>query len=134
MHAFCKMLWTFYWVKCQECNASRCYRKIFVSLPLPFFPYYTACNLKNQSISLSCILTLLPIVLAARNNFLLVTVVFVYALCYVRSATLKFCMPDIFICSISTFLSFLRMCNVVVLHSGTGEFCYFLIENFKNSN
>ena len=60
-------------------------------LSQPFFLYYTVYNLWNHSVSLSCVLALLSVVLAARNNFLLVAViVFVKAPYFVRSATLEF--------------------------------------------
>ena len=92
MHVFCEKLWTFCWAKCQKCNASQCddMKLYMFHRDSAYFSYYTVCNLQNQSISLSCMLALLSIVLAARNNFLFVAViVFVHTLCIVRSTKKK---------------------------------------------
>ena len=105
IHAYCKKLLTF----SQERNTSQCDMKnvhFVVTVMNIFFPYYTVCNLQNQSVSLRCMLALLSVVSTARNNCLLVAaIVFVHALCIGRSASLKFCIPDIlfFICSIFLF-------------------------------
>ena len=137
MHAFRRKLWTFYWLKCQECHAFPCDEKNFCFIvTVFFFPNYAVCNLRNQSISLSCMLTLLSVDLAAMNNFFLVAVIVsVYAWYIVRGATLKFFTPDIlyFICNIFLFLLFLRI-FVVVLHKEPEKFSYFLIETSTDSN
>ena len=93
------------------------------------------CKLQNQSISLNCMLARLSVALAARNNFLLVTVtVFVHAPCNVRSATLLFCMPDILYFTCSTFLSLLFLgAYLVVLYKETEKFSCFLVEASTDS-
>ena len=84
-------------MKCQKCKASQCNNKDFYFIATVIFA--TLCNLQNQSFYAVYFIKLhissAFIVLAAKNNFfiLFTDIVFVHALCIVRSATFKFCIP-----------------------------------------